>query len=232
MKKRKQKYSVFKFVVVVVVLLFIIIGYFLYNKSTENYNKLKIDKSKQIVYTEFKRESGYYYQFKPLLNLKGETSDKINADITSYFNTFDKDNICITYEYNLNGKVLSLVIKVEDYSYVDSAAVLYFRSYNIKLDNMEILSNEKILNYFDMTESDASEKLNNKINEYYYQLVNNEIIDEDECDYDCFIKSRDFNLGADDNEYYVKNGKLVVFKPYVFMSSSDEDNEIVYDFEL
>lgn len=228
----KKKNSIIQIVCIVIVVVSIVIGYVYYNNNSENYNSVKIDKSQYLVYTKSKQQSGYYNQYKPFLNVKGEVADQVNNDIDLYFSNFDKDNVCITYEYDLNGKVLSLVIKVEDYSYVDSAAVLYFRSYNIKLDSMEILSNEKILSYFNMNSSDVEVKLDEKIKEYYYKLVGSAVIDEKECNYDCFIQARNFEPGTEDNEYYVRNGKLVVFKPYIFMTSTDSDEEIVYDFEL
>lgn len=227
-----KKISIPKYIAVSVFLLIVVISYFFYNKSSDNYNNLKVDKSKHLIYTVSKTQSGFYNQYKPILNIKGEVSDTINNDIDEYYSNFNKDNICITYEYDLNGKVLSLIIKVEDYSYVESAAILYFRSYNIKLDNMEILSNEKILEYFDMTNEDVENKLNDAVYKYYTSLINKHSIDEDECDYDCFLKSREFQSGTEDNEYYIKEGKLVVFKPYVFMKSTDNEEQIVYDFEL
>ena len=228
----KYKESITKFGIIVVVLLIIVVGYYFYNKNNENYNNLKIDKSKYLVYTKSKKKFGSYNQYTPYLNLKGELASQINDDISYYISNFSKDNICITYESDLNGKVLSLVIKVEDYSYVESAAVLSFRTYNVKLDSMELLSNESILNYFDLNDSLLEEKFNSRLNEYYTELVNNDSINEKECDYDCFIQSRGFQVGTDNNEYYIRNGKLVVFKPYIFMSSTTSNKKIKYDFTI
>lgn len=230
--KNKYKTNINKFSIIVVIMLIVVIGYYFYNKNNENYNNLKIDKSKYLVYTKSKKELGSYNQYTPYLNLKGELASKINDDIKYYISNFNKDNICITYESDLNGKVLSLVIKIEDYSYVESAAVLHFRTYNVKLDTMELLSNESILNYFDLNDSLLEEKFNNRLNEYYTELVNNESINEHECDYDCFIRTRGFQVGVEDNEYYIRDGKLVVFKPYIFMSSTTSTKKIKYDFTI
>lgn len=231
-KMKKNKDSVTKFGIIVVILLIVVIGYYFYNKKNDNYNNLKIDSTKHLVYTKSKTAAGSYNQYTPFLNVKGELASQINQDIEYYISNFNKDNIFITYDSDLNGKVLSLVIKVEDYSYVESAVVLHFRTYNVKLDTMQLLSNESILDYFDLNDSLLEEKFNERLNEYYTELVNNESINEHECDYDCFIKSRGFQSGVEDNEYYIRDGKLVVYKPYIFMSSTTSSKKIKYDFTI
>ena len=50
------------------------------------------------------------------------------------------------------------------------------------------------------------------------------------CNYNCFLKSRDFTDTMEDVEYYVRDGKLVVFKPYTYMYNAEEEKNIVYDF--
>ena len=163
----KYKKNIGKFIFIVVICLIVFIGYFIFNKSRENYNYLKIDKSKNLVYTESKTQHGNYNQYKPYVNIKGELGTAINENISEYIEFFNNDNICITYDTDLNGKVLSLVIKVEDYSYAEYAAILYFRSYNIKLDTLELLSNETLLSYFEVDEAYVQSKLNEKIEEFY-----------------------------------------------------------------
>ena len=227
--KKKKKYNTSQFIVGVILVLIIIIGYSFYNKSTENYNHLKIDSSKYLVYTESETSFGNYYQYKPYLNIKGPIGTAVNENITAYVNSFAKENICITYEYDLNGKVLSLVLKVEDHSYVESATILYFRSYNINLDTQDLLSNDTLLSLFDTTSYDVQEKLNQKIYDYYHELVTSQEIDSSECDFHCFQLSRSFQDGIDDVEYFVRDGKLVVFKPYIYMEGN---SNIKYDFEI
>ena len=133
--------------------------------------------------------------------------------------------------YDLNGNVLSLILKVQDHSYVESATILYFRSYNINLKNSEVLSNEKLLSMFDISTSDAENKLNEKIKNYYDSLVEDYYIDSDECSYSCFLDTREFDDENNKEEYYVKNGKLYAFKPYTFIST-DEEQKIVYKFKI
>ena len=228
MKKRKQK--VRKVIIIASVMILFLIGYHYYRTQKNNYNLIKINRSEYLVYTEKETQYGNYNQYKPFLNIKGETGTLINQDITSYLSNFEKENICVTYDYDINGKVLSLILKVEDYSYVESAAVLYFRSYHVRLDTLDILSNEDILEFFDMNQESFNSILNQKIEEYYYGLVNQNLINANQCDFSCFLEARDFTNGIEDVELFVKDGKLVAFKPYIFMVEDAE--EVHYSFEI
>ena len=227
---KKKKYNITKFIIAVVIILILIFGYYFYNKSQDNYNSLKIDKSEYLVFTASEKQFGNYNQYKPHLNIKGNLGTTINNNIDEFISNFEKNNICITYEYDLNGKILSLIIKIEDYSYVESAAILYFRSYNINLDKQELLTKDQVLNLFDTDTSDVETKLNSKIEEYYNELVKENIINNKECNYSCFKKSRNFEEDMSDAEYFIRDGKLIVFKPYVYMIN--ENSKIKYDFEI
>ena len=97
-----DKKRIYKFSIVVIVLLSLLIFYYFYNRGLKNHNNLKINKSKDLVYTDSIMESGVYLQYKPFLNIKGETGNLINNDISNYISNFSKENICILYEYNIN----------------------------------------------------------------------------------------------------------------------------------
>ncbi len=225
----KYKKDMWKFIAVAVAFLILIICYFFFNKSTDNYNNLKIDSSKELVYTESQTQYDYYYQYKPYLNIKDEIGILVNNDIDEFMGYFNSNNIGITYEYDLSGKVLSLIIKVEDHSYAESATILYFRSYNINLGTLELLDNDTLFDYFDITSEDADIMLDNQIENYYNTLVENNLIKS--CNYECFLTTRHFVEGLENISYFVKDSKLYAYVPYTYMSLNAE-NGMVYDFEI
>ena len=226
-KYEKNKY---KFYIVAAISIIIVICFYLYNK-TGSYDDLKIDKSKKLVYTISEEESGDFNQYKPYLNIKGELGKTINYDITEFFNYFDEKHISITYENDLNGKILSIILKVEDHGDTENTAVLYYRSYNINLSTQEILSNDKIFNYYDITSTDVENKLNDAIQKYYNKLVEEDYILEDECDYNCFLNTEDIKEGIDDAEFYIKDGKLYAYKPR-FANTTYDDGKIKHSFRI
>ena len=227
----KKKETIIKFSILVITSLLVIAIYAIYNYSTKNYNYLKINKSKHLVYTKSKKQYDYYYQYKPFLNIKGEVGTVINNDIEEYMNLYNKNNIGIKYQYNVSGNILSLGLIVEDHSYAESATVFYFRSYNINLKTLEILSNDTILNYYNLNDVYIEQLLDQKQEEYYNELVEKEIINSKECNYSCFKKRYRFTDGLEDVFYYINDSKLEAYKPYVYYSKEQEDY-IIYSFKL
>jgi len=225
----KYKKNIGTFVLCVVVFITVIILYYFYNKSTENYNLVKEDNSKELVYTLSEEQYGYYFQYIPKFNIKGELGDVLNSDIKQFTDTFQEDNIGITYESDLNGKVLSLVIIVEDHGYLESANIIYFRSYNVNLDSGEIVDDDTLFDYYGMSRTEVESKLNEKILEYYNELVKDGTYDQKECDYNCFLERREFKSDHSDVYYFVRDGKLIAFKPYIAISQKEEE---VHDFVI
>lgn len=228
-KYKKNKYMFYFFVVLTLVLL---VCYAFYRKNLENYNRLKIDKEKNLVYTISKKKYGFYKQYKPFVNINGELGDVINKDIEDYMSNFKEENIGSTYEYNLSGEILSLIIKVEDHSYVESATIYYYRSYNINLKNSEIIDNDKLFSYYDLNNEQVLSILNKKIEDYYNKSVNEGYVDSDTCNYNCFLEGKFLTEDMDDVEYYVKKGKLYAYKPFTYVSIDGDNDGIVYRYQI
>ena len=228
MKKLKSNPKLF-FVMVGVCIIFILF-YAFFLRSSNAYDYLKIDKSQSFVYTISEEEKGYYYQYMPFINLKGDVGTYVNQDIASFYQNFNQDDICITYDSNLNGKVLSLIIKVEDYSYAESAAIYYFKSYNINLEREELVDDNTLFGYFNLTSDSVQTILNQKIEEYYQELVDDKSINKS-CNYQCFFKERQFEDGLSDVAFYVREGKLIAYKPYINIGETDEDL-MIHEFEI
>lgn len=226
MKKTKILFFLFVFLTIALLLI-----YYFININSKNYDNLKIDSSKEIIYTDYINQAGDYYQYIPTLNIKNRLGTEINQNIQEFVKQFEKKKIGITYEYNLNGEVLSLVIKVHDHSYAESATILSFQAYNIDLKNIEIVSNNTLFQYFNINENDIQNSLSNGFINYYEKLVKEDIIDSNQCDYNCFINGREFNIDLQDVQYYVRDGKLIAFKPYISFSYHEESEQI-YDFEI
>ena len=226
----KNKSIIVKFSIGIVVVLLVLLLYSFYNSSVDNYNILKKNKSEQLVYTKSLKKSGSFYQYIPSLNIDDDISQLINADIDNFLSSYSNNNVGISYEYNVHGKILSLVIVVEDYGYVEGASILYFKTYNIDLKRLVVVSDNKLLDYFNMSFSDVNQKLDEKLYGYYEDILKEDLIDYS-CDYQCFLESRDFSSSIDDVQYYVRDGKLFAYKPYTYIFLDSDDYKI-YDFQI
>ncbi len=225
--KRENKFSLLQKVIVVTfaafAIVFCIISFYM-KKQEENYKKIKMSSSNYLVYTKYQDEGdGSYYILVPYVNIKGEVVKAINEDIDLFLNDFIHDkNSVITYEYEINGFILSIIIKVIDYD-TEYAPHPYFRGYNINLETQELISDESLLSYFGVNEEFVSAKISNQLLSYYDDLVRDNYYHSAECDYSCFLKYREIDNVLDNVVFYIKSGKLIAYRPFIFMSIYGEE---------
>ena len=94
---------------------------------------------------------------------------------------------------------------------------------------MELLSDDVLLRYFDLTREEVTNRLKNSIYDYCHYLVQEKNLHSSECDYYCFLRTRNLNDGLEDISYYVKDGQLLAYKPYTYLSYSKQEN-VIYPF--
>ena len=216
-----------------VFLIIFIITFALISRGEDNYKKIKIDKNKFIIYTKYQTKKGNYVQYIPFVNIKSSTVDLVNQDIDLFMEDFkDQDNCVISYQYNISGIVMSILLKAVDYN-TEYAPRVYFRSYNINLSNQEVINNDSLLALFNTDYANVSGIIENRFKYYYQDIVNNEYYASDECDYNCFLKYREVDDYLENVSYYVENGDLYAYKPFVFYSIYGEENYFTDDsFEI
>ena len=206
-----------------------IITFIYVKKQNENYRNIKQEKDNYIVYTKYSQNTNNYAQNIPYINIKSNNIDLVNEDIDSFVFNFKGQNKCIiSYEYDINGIILSVIVKVGDYS-TEYSPQVYAKSYNINLDTLEVINNDVLLNFFGTDESEVSSIIESKFKLYYTDLVNQNYFSQEECNYDCFLKYRNVSNYLDNVNYYVKDGKLYVYKPFVTYSIYDEEEYFTED---
>ena len=190
--------------------------------GTDKYKNIKEDNKRDFVYTVESKEEDKYFSYVPYVNIRGSKS--INDDINSYVSDFtNKEMIRLSYNYEINGKVLSLVIKTVDYG-SDDIPLVYFKTYNINLETRELISDEELLENYNFNYDDVSNSIEKQFEFWYTDLLNEEYFDEEECDYDCFLENRDVENYADDVCFYIEKGNLIVYKPFVMYSIIGEES--------
>lgn len=200
-----------------------IIFFMVFQNNNRNYNNIKVSKNKYLVYTKTENTTGKYSKEIPFLNIDSPVAVSINKDIDAFLSSFSSSNKnIIKYEYNINGIILSLVIKVVDYD-TTYAPNVYFRTYNFNLDKLEAISDEALLEFFGIDEAVVQKKIEDKFKDYYYEELKEEYLNQNECDFDCFITYRGFQGYMENIHYYVEDGKLVLFKPFIFASIYGEE---------
>lgn len=208
---------------ILLIIILIVFSYFV--RQGRNYNNIKLNKNNYLVYTlKSKKKKDIYTVNMPYVNIKGELGKKVNNDISTFLSKYmDKERTVVSYEYNISGDILSIILKVVDYE-TEFAPEVYFKSYNINLRKLELIDNGALFNLFGIDEDTISNILETQFNNYYNEILDEEYYDERECNYECFLKNREIDNYLDDVSYYVKDGNLIAYKPFIFYSIYGEEN--------
>ncbi|MBQ6497376.1 MAG: hypothetical protein IJI58_01520 [Bacilli bacterium] len=192
-------------------------------RSSDNFKNIKRDKNNYLVYSKVEKADKTYPKYVPDINIKSNTIDQVNADIDNYVaNYLNTDKALVTYEYSINGIILSVVIKVMDYQ-KEYAPEIDFKTYNINLDTKEVISDQSLLELFQIDEVKVGSILEAYFKNYYAELVKEKYYEPSECDYQCFLGYRGINNYTDNVHYYVKEGNLIAYKPFVFYSIFNDE---------
>lgn len=211
-------------VIGIVCLIIVLIGYIAYNYYQNNYVSLKEDKFKEIVYPIYTRKNNKKTSTEvPKINIKSSKIDKVNKDIYKKMGSFlGKDTNTSSYSYEINGDILSLVIEMIDYN-TDYTPEFRFKTYNINLNTLELMSDKDLLELYGVKEKDVEKSIKNKFKYFYKDELKKGYLDKNECPYECFLNWRNVNNYMDNLEYYISDGKLYAYKEFVVVSLYGEE---------
>ena len=236
-KQKKQPTStdiLFQLIAIIAIIVIVIIAFY-QKKNTENYNNIKQDTGAYLVYTKYEDKSTKYTKEVPYVNLKADVFKEVNSDILLFCNDYmNSEKSIITYEYDINGIILSLVVKVIN-NETEYAPEPYFRTYNINLKTEEVIADSALLEYFNVSESTVENKIKRKFQSYYSEIVKEQYYTASECSYDCFLKWRGITNYLDYVSYYVRDGKLIAYKTFIVHSIFGEEeyfNDQSFEFEI
>lgn len=200
-----------------------------YQKIPINYKSLLYDKTKDIVYS-IADDSIKEGDKLPYININNKNIDKINDDIiNSYYDYLGKFTNGYTYEYNVSGNILSILIKsYQRYNDSEHYDIVY-RTYNINLKTYKVLTEKELLEKYNITEEKLSYFIAYKFSNYYKDLLEKKYFKERECDYNCFLDSKGIDDFLADNYYYINNNHLELYKYFNIYTEYNEQNYFTED---
>jgi len=201
---------------------------FNYYRSDYNYLKKKI--YKPLVYTKYKKSNNKEVLVQvPTINIRNKIVEKINNEIASDLEKFlKKDNNKVTYEWELNGKVLSLVIEKVDNNTLYTPEIK-FKTYNINIEEGVILSDSDLLNIYSISREEISKKIESQFMDHYKKELDEGYFDEHECNYECYLGWRNIDNYLDNVEYYIHDKNLYVYKEFSVYSVYGEERYFTDD---
>lgn len=225
--KRKNEFDYFndesnnkvkKVLIAILVLLALILGKNILN-SRNNFNYLKDNKKEKLVYTVYSEYSNKL----PHINIKSEDVEVANKEIENFFKDNVDENDDVKYNFQINGKYLSVVITTISQTGTNGPEIK-FKSFIIDLKTRKTLDQDEIYKLFKLMDMDVENKIKEQLEKYYNDEIKEGYIVDSECDFDCFLNHRGINNYLDDISYGIENGKLVVYKPFNYVSIFDDED--------
>lgn len=220
-KKQYGKKEIYTMAIISIILI-ALFAYYQYN--SKNYNYLKEDKGEYIVYTKTAETSTKYTKEIPYLNMKSNNMKSINSQIQQFGNKYlNIEKSILNYEYNINGDILSLILKAASYENNNYPEV-EFLSFNINLETEEVIDDETLLSYYGIDSNYVSERIEKQFKVYYSELVQEKYFASKECNFNCFLDVRNVKSYLKNIEYYIDGGSLYAYKPFLVVSIYGEEN--------
>lgn len=219
MKKNSKLYILFFSILAIVFL----IAFYFFQSHFMNYSSIKIDSNEYLVYTKYSYEKDGFSITLPYINIIGEDSKAINDSIDMFYSHYSSNPYCnITYEYSIQGNILSVLLKAFDYQ--GTIPDITFQSYQFHLKRLSLISDDELLSMFSITKDDVKNAILNKFQYFYEQILSEGYYTEEECSYSCFMEYRGVSSYLDNVSYYVRDGTLFAYKPFIFSSIFGEED--------
>lgn len=201
-----------------------IILFYIYNQKRENYGDIKIYQNEPIVMTRYNNNNSKYPVVVPFININTDTVESLNTEILNYAQEYAKKKTnAVTYEYEISGDVLSILVKAINNN-TGGAPKAEYRAYNFNLETLERINDDELLELFGVDYKTVEKIIENKFKYYYADEVKTGYITKEECDYNCFLKLRHIDNYLDEACFYVKSGSLIAYRTFIIHSILGEEN--------
>ena len=213
------------FITMIVVLVLVIVATFVKSIYVNRYEKYKVNKKEDFIYTkvEYKKSNSAI----PYINLNTNFAKELNKQLGDLADTYRKSNTSnnsISYRYNINANIVSLVVILKSINDNDELT-FDFVTYVFDLDKgARVLDDEEILSRYDLTLEDVSKEIKKQMKQKYNYEIKEEVL-PDTCDFDkCFLGLRGIDNYTDNANYFIENDELVVYRAYNVYSKYEEEN--------
>lgn len=217
MKTKKE--SIYIYYILGSILCISIVALIIYNKPKQfDISKILLDPSKNIIYEVYKEENNIF----PIINLQGEDIKRINKEIAELYDTKNNSSN-FQYIYNISEHTLSILII--NNIYIDEIKHINYKSYIVDLNTLKELNDEAIYNMFEIDEETLRVFVSSKFLNYYADLLDNNYIEGNQCDFECFIYNCNFQDYLEDNHFYIEDNHLILYK---YFNTSNKYNYVNY----
>ena len=153
----------------------------------------------------------------PFINIKINNIDNINNEISKFiYNETIVFNRSVSYEYYVQkNEILSLLITSKEYLTTNELALVKYKSYNIDLKSKKLLTNEELLQKYDLLQEDFDDLYTREMKQFYKDALVEEFTDG-YCDFEAYVKYHELDDGQE--SYFVNNNEIYYYKDFLFSS--------------
>lgn len=230
MKIGKIEISKKLFITFIVVVVLTILVFILKKAYVIEYDDYKIDDDQEFIYTYQSYDDSKSNI--PFINIDTEFVHNLNEQIQKlgekYANSNTSNN-SITYEYNINNNIISLVLIYKNLD-KNNKLKFDFTTYVFDLNKGgKALTDDEIIGKFNTTNDKINEEISVQMVKKYDEEINKNILPSN-CNYkDCYLKLRGVEKYTDNAHYYIENGWLVVYTTYNTFTDYHEENYFTRD---
>lgn len=212
-------FSVYKNRIMLLFGLIIFILTLIFIRSVTNKNaKDKIVTNKEYIVTikELSTKNNLKSEI-PFINIKINNIDNINNEISKFiYNETIVFNRSVSYEYYVQkNEILSLLITSKEYLTTNELALVKYKSYNIDLKSKKLLTNEELLQKYDLLQEDFDDLYTREMKQFYKDALVEEFTDG-YCDFEAYVKYHELDDGQE--SYFVNNNEIYYYKDFLFSS--------------
>lgn len=210
-------------IIVVAIAIVAMLAYSFHDNNVKNYNYIKESWFNDLIYTSYYDDRNEYVKEVPYINIRGEQITEINNQIETFSTKYTNLNrAIITYDYSITGQILSVIIKAINYE-TNYASEAEFISFNINLKNQQVYTNQDVLDLYNINAGYVSDRIKNQLQQYHKDIIKEKYYSLQQCNFTCFLKWRNIEDYTKGIAYYISDGKLYVYKPFVFASIFGEE---------
>lgn len=167
----------------------------------------------------------------PVINLKGKAARELNKTLKDLY---QNENVLLICGFQIYDKYLSFVYWIITL-HEDTTPTLDMKTAVFYLPNQRLVSTEELLKKYEITEEEAFQKMDEKMQFYYYAILKKGYIERNECDYACFLSDRQLSDDYKLQLFIDKDGVLTSYRAFNIYSFYDEHlyfNQDSFRFEL
>jgi len=210
-------------IIVVAIAIVAMLAYSFHDNNVKNYNYIKESWFDNLIYTSYYDDRNEYVKEVPYINIRGEQITEINNQIEAFSTKYTNLNrAIITYDYSITGQILSVIVKAINYE-TNYASEAEFISYNINLKNQQVYTSQDVLDLYNINAGYVSDRIKNQLQQYHQDIIKEKYYSLQQCNFTCFLKWRNIEDYTKGIAYYISDGKLYVYKPFVFASIFGEE---------